>query len=224
MIVGLGWRAVGDLATRLFPHLLAEWGYAAVMLAVIADSFGLPVPGEVMLLLASVYAGATHHLALPAVIAAAVVGAIVGDNVTYFVGRRGGYPLVRRHGKKLHLDNHRLMIGQYLFDRYGGSVVWFGRLIPVLHIWTAVLAGVNRMPWPRFAVANAVGAVVWAGGLSLIGYAFGKTALHFGALIAGAAVPAAILIGLGVIALLRMNERRLYREAVRHRATHTDAA
>jgi membrane protein DedA with SNARE-associated domain len=206
----------------LFPHLLSEWGYAAVMLAVIADSFGLPVPGEVMLMLAAVYAGATHHLALPAVIAVAVVGAIAGDNITYRLGRHGGYPFVRRHGTMLHLDQRRLTIGQYLFHRYGGSVVWLGRMIPVLHIWTAVLAGVNRMPWPRFALANAAGAVVWAVVLSLIGYAFGKTALHFGAIIAGAAVPAAILIGLGVILLLRANERRLYAAARRSEVCRED--
>lgn len=206
---------MSDPITRLFPHLLTEWGYIAVALAVIADSFGLPVPGEVMLMLAAVYAGATHHLALPAVIAAAVVGAILGDNITYQLGRRGGYPLIKRHGQLLHLDGRRLEIGEYLFRRYGGSVVWLGRMIPVLHIWTAVLAGVNRMAWWRFALANAIGAVVWATVLSLIGYAFGKTALHFGAIMAGAAVPVAILIGLGVILLLRANERRLYQEAKR---------
>jgi membrane protein DedA with SNARE-associated domain len=190
-----------------------------VALAVIADSFGLPVPGEVMLMLAAVYAGATHHLVLAAVIAAATAGAIVGDNITYQLGRHGGYPLIKRHGKVFHLDDRRLVIGEYLFRRYGGSVVWLGRMIPVLHIWTALLAGVNRMTWWRFALANAVGAVVWSITLSLIGYAFGKTALHFGAIMAGAAVPVAILIGLGVILLLRANERRLYQEARKSEGT-----
>jgi membrane protein DedA with SNARE-associated domain len=204
---------MSDSITRLFPHLLHDWGYIAVALAVVADSFGLPVPGEVMLMLAAVYAGATHHLALPAIIAAAVVGAILGDNTTYQLGRRGGYPLIKRHGKLLHLDDRRLQIGEYLFRRFGEPVVWVGRMVPVLHIWTALLAGVNRMAWWRFALANAIGAAVWATVLSLIGYAFGKTALHFGAIMAGAAVPVAILIGLGVILLLRANERRLYQEA-----------
>lgn len=215
---------MSDPVTGMFPHLLADWGYAAVALAVVADSFGLPVPGELMLLLAAVYAGATHHLALPAVIAAAVVGAILGDNTTYTLARRGGCPLVERHGRLLHLDRRRLAIGEYLFRRYGGSVVWLGRLIPVLHIWTAVLAGVNKMPWPRFAVANAIGAAVWATGLGLIGYAFGKTALHFGALIAGMAVPVALGIGLVVVLLLRANEQRLYASARHVEQSGRDAA
>ncbi len=218
-----GW-ALNDPITRMFPHLLADWGYAAVALAVVADSFGLPIPGEVMVLLAAVYAGATHHLALPLVIAAAVIGAIAGDNTTYTLARRGGCPLLERHGRLFHLDARRLAIGGYLFRRYGGSVVWLGRLIPVLHIWTAVLAGVNKMPWPRFALANAVGAVVWATALGLIGYAFGKTALHFGALMVGIAVPVAVAIGIIVVLLLRANEQRLYQSALELEQTRRNAA
>jgi membrane protein DedA with SNARE-associated domain len=148
---------VGDWATREFPHLLAEWGYVAIFLAVVVDSLGVPVPGEVMLLIASVYAGATHHLAVGLVIGAAAVGAIAGDNLTYTLGRRGGYPLLQRYGRLVHLELRHLRVGRYLFRRYGGVVVLAGRFIPVLHIWTAVLAGVNRMPWPRFVAANAVG-------------------------------------------------------------------
>lgn len=204
-----------DVVQREFPHLLADWGYAAVLLAIVADSLGLPLPGEVMLLLAAVYAGATHRLVLPFVIGSAVLGAVLGDNLTYTLGRRGGYPFLQRHGEALHLGRRRLKIGQYLFQRYGGAVVWFGRLIPVLHIWSAVLAGVNRMPWIRFALANAIGAIVWATGLSLAGYAFGRAALRFGDILAVAAVPFALAIAGLAIFLLRINERRLYEEAER---------
>lgn len=204
---------MGDFAQSQFPHLLTEWGYGAILIAVVADSFGLPIPGEAMLILASVYAGASHHLILPLVMGAAAVGAVFGDNVTYALGYRGGYPLVRRYGERLHLGPRRLKIGQYLFRTYGRGIVFLGRLIPVLHIWTAVLAGVNRMSWPRFALANAVGAVTWAALLGLAGYAFGRAAEHAGGVIAGAAVPIAIAIGLLTMLLLRLNERRLYARA-----------
>lgn len=194
---------MNDFAAKVFPHLLADWGYGAIAAAVIADSFGVPVPGEVMVLLAAVYAGATHHLSLP------------GDNITYALGRHGGYPLVKRYGWIIHLDARRLTIGRYLFHSHGGSVVWLGRLVPVAHIWTAALAGVNRMPWPRFALANAAGAVVWATGLSLAGYLLGKTALRLGVLLVGAAVPLAVILGLAVLLLLRARERSLYEAATR---------
>lgn len=204
-----------ELVQRQFPHLLAGWGYPVILLAIVADSLGVPVPGEVMLLLAAVYAGSTHHLLLPGVIAAAAVGAVLGDNLTYSIGRWGGYPLLQRHGRIFHLGPRRLRIGRFLFDRYGPVVVWIGRLVPVLHIWTAVLAGVNRMAWLRFALTNCAGAVAWATGLSLIGYGFGRAAVHFGGLIAAAALPAAFLIAGGVLLLLRANERRLYVEVER---------
>lgn len=201
-------------AASALPHLLHSWGYLAVFLAVLADSFGLPVPGELMLILAGVYAGATHHLALPLVIAAAAFGAIAGDNTTYALGRMGGYPMLRRYGRVIHLGRH-LTVGQYLFRRYGARIVWAGRLIPILHIWTALLAGLNRMTWLRFALANAAGSAVWAGVLGLAGYAVGRVALRAGGLIEGAALPLSILIGVGIIVLLRARERRWYLEAER---------
>jgi membrane protein DedA with SNARE-associated domain len=189
---------------------LADWGYGAIFLSIVADSFGVPIPGEVMLLLAAVYAGASHQLVLPLVIGTAVLAAVAGDNLTYTFGRLGGYPLLQRYGQIVHVGRRRLRIGQYLFRRYGGVVVWTGRLIPVLHIWTAVLAGVNGMPWTRFAPANAVGAIVWATCLSLAGYTLGRQAFVFSGYIAGAAIPLALLIAGATVLLLHLNERRLY--------------
>jgi membrane protein DedA with SNARE-associated domain len=208
--------SVLDAVQRGFPHLLHAWGYLAVFVAVAADSFGIPIPGEVMLLLAAVYAGATHHLLLPLVVGAAAFAAMAGDNTTYTLARMGGYPILSRYGRFLHLGRRRLKIGQYLFQRYGTGIVWAGRLVPVLHIWTAVLAGVNRMPWLRFFLANAAGAVAWASALSLIGYMVGRVAIRIGGLVAGVALPAAILIAVAVILLLRANEHRLYRSAQQH--------
>jgi membrane protein DedA with SNARE-associated domain len=205
-------------------QFLAAWGYAAIVVAVIADSLGVPIPGEAMLLLASVYAGETHQLTLPLVIAAAAAGAVLGDNFTYTLGRRGGYPVLLQHGRILHIGDRRLMIGQYLFRRYGGAVVLLGRFIPVLHIWTAVLAGVNRMPWPRFVLANAVGAAAWASCLGLAGYVLGRASLRYSEFIGIAAIPLAVLIGVSALFLFRANERRLYEAAERDLITHDKRA
>lgn len=196
-------------------QLLSQWGYAAVVLAVLADSFGLPVPGEAMVLLGAVYAGTTHHLALPLVIAAAAVGAVAGDNISYTIGRQGGYPVLVRHGRLLHIGERRLKIGQYLFRRYGGVLVLVGRLIPVLHIWTAVLAGVNRMPRLNFVAANTAGAVVWASGLRLAGFVVGRAVLRSESFFGIAAIPVAVAIGLAAVLVLRVNEQRLYEAAER---------
>src|SRR5437763_12273656 len=95
-------------ATSTLTHLLTAYGYWAVLLFVAIESTGIPFPGETMLLVAAIYAGTTHRLAIPLVIAAAASGAILGDNLGYWVGREGGYRLLRRYGHYLRLDERKV--------------------------------------------------------------------------------------------------------------------
>jgi membrane protein DedA with SNARE-associated domain len=94
--------------------------------------------------------------------AAAAAGAIVGDGIGYTVGRRLGMPLLRKCGRHIRLDENRLLIGRYLFFRYGNVVVFFGRFIAVLRMFAALLAGANGMPAGRFFFFNVTGGICWA--------------------------------------------------------------
>lgn len=194
-------------------HLIALYGYWAILVGVTVDSFGVPVPGEVMLLAASVYAGATHHLTIGLVVLAAAVGGVCGDNLSYLLGRRGGSRLLRRYGRFVRVDARRIRLGHYIFQRYGAAIVFLGRFIPVLHIWSAFLAGTHAMAWRRFALCNAIGCLVWASALGAVGYAFGSTALRYGGVLVGLSVPLAVFLGVAVLLLLRLFERRLQTEA-----------
>jgi len=212
-------RAVGVLAHQVgghnLTHLLATYGYGAVLFFVAIESMGVPFPGETMLLAAAIYAGTTHHLQLPLVIAAATAGAIMGDNVGYLAGREGGYRLLRRYGRYIRLDERKLKLGQYLFLRHGGKVVFFGRFVAVLRIWAAFLAGTYRLPWTRFLAYNAAGGVVWATVFGLGGYALGDNVHRLtGPVGIGGALLGASLALAGVV-WLRRNERRLADEAER---------
>lgn len=89
-------------------------------------------------------------------IIAAASGAILGDNLGYWIGREGGYRLLRRNGHYLRIDERKVKLGQYLFREHGGKVVFFGRFIAVLRAWAAFLAETNRMPWPPFLLYNAL--------------------------------------------------------------------
>ena len=149
------------------------------------------------------------------VIIAAGAGAVLGDNATFVLGRTGGYRVLWRFGRIFHLDRRRLRLGQSLFRAYGGRVVSVGRFIPVLHIWTALLAGANLMPWRRFVIFNAAGAIVWASCVAGAGYLFGKDAVDAGGILAEVGVPLAVLIGLSTVLLLRLNEDRLQQAANR---------
>jgi membrane protein DedA with SNARE-associated domain len=168
-----------QIAASELMHLLTVYGYLAVLVFVAIESTGIPFPGETMLLIAAVYAGSTHHLAIPLVIVAAAAGAILGDNLGYLVGREGGFPLLRRYGHLIHVDERKLKVGVYLFRREGGKVVFFGRFVTVLRAWAAFLAGTGRMPWDRFLAFNAAGGIVWATVYGLLGYAFGANVERF---------------------------------------------
>jgi membrane protein DedA with SNARE-associated domain len=157
--------------------LIAQYGYGAVFLIVMLESAGLPLPGETALLLAAGYAGATGDLHLPFIIASAAAGAIIGDNIGFWIGRKWGAELLRRHGKFILMDEGRIRLGQYLFERHGAKIVFFGRFIAFLRVLAAVLAGVNKYRWGPFLFYNAAGGIVWASVMGVGSYLFGE-ALH----------------------------------------------
>ena len=202
-------------ATHDLTHLLNTYGYWAVLLFVAIESTGIPFPGETMLLLAAIYAGSTHHLSIPFVILAAAAGAILGDNLGFWVGREGGYRLLRRYGKYIRVEERRLKLGQYLFRRHGGKVVFFGRFVAVLRAWAAFLAGTNRMPWSRFLVFNAAGGIVWASLYGTGGYLLGDNVHRLTGTVGTVAVVLAALAIVAAFLYLRRNERRLADEAER---------
>ena len=153
----------------MHPDTLAAWivahGPLLVAVVVALESMGLPVPGETTLVTAALVAGTGHGLHIGVVVAAAALGAIAGDSAGYWIGRRWGHALLVRYGPLVRIDAARLRLGQYLFARHGGKVVFFGRFVALLRVLAAFLAGVNCMPWPRFLLFNvlAIGALMlWA--------------------------------------------------------------
>src|SRR5579884_1252966 len=201
------------VATSDLIHLLSTYGYWAILLFVAIESTGIPFPGETILLVAAIAAGTTHNLSLLLIIVAAACGAILGDNLGFWVGREGGYRLLRRYGRYVHLDERKLKLGQYLFRKHGGKVVFFGRFVAVLRAWAAFLAGTNRMPWSRFLLFNALGGIIWATLYGVGGYFLGNNVHR---LTGPVGITFLILAGIAIITgliFLRRNEKRLEEEA-----------
>ncbi|GHO84852.1 DedA family protein [Dictyobacter formicarum] len=159
---------------QLLQNFLHTLGYPAVVLFVMIESSGIPLPGETMLLLASFYAAVYHDLSLPIVIACAATGAILGDNIGYGVGRTGGKAFVERYGHYLFLRPEKLRRAEQFFSKHGDKTVFFGRFVAILRAFAAFLAGVNKMRWPTFLVYNAAGGIIWAITYGLIGYYAGR--------------------------------------------------
>src|SRR5437763_5708045 len=162
------------ISLQTLQNALHTLGYPAVTLFIMIESAGIPFPGETMLLLASFYAAIDHQMQIPIIIACAASGAIVGDNIGYYVGRTGGRAFVERFGRYLFLKPHHLDRAEKFFAKHGNKTVFFGRFIAVLRTWSAFLAGVNHMPWRTFLIYNAAGGIVWAIVYGIIGYLAGR--------------------------------------------------
>lgn len=210
------------LSTHLLQNLLATWGYLAVFILVSLESSGIPLPGETMLVLAAIYAG-TGHMNIVAVIATAAAAAIAGDNTGYLVGRTGGRELILRHGGKIGVTPERLQVAESFFARHGDKTVFLGRFVAVLRAWAAFLAGVNRMPWPKFLLFNAAGGILWSILYGTLAFELGKNlplldkvrkVVGFGGI--GIAVAVAIVLFIlhrrGVHLLGRVEEQREERD------------
>jgi membrane protein DedA with SNARE-associated domain len=155
-------------------HLIETYGYAAVFVLVGLESLGVPVPGETALIVAGTYAGHTHKLNPWLIFLVASAAAIIGDNIGFWIGDKGGYRLARRYGHWVRLDEHKLKIARYVFDVYGPKVVFFGRFVSILRTYAAFLAGTSRMRWRKFLPANAAGGILWAGIYTFIAYFAGN--------------------------------------------------
>ena len=214
------------MTSGLIAHLLQSYGYYAVFALIALESMGLPLPGESALIAAALYAGTTHQLSVAVLAAVATAAAIIGDNAGYWIGRTGGQRLADRYGRYIGLDRAKLKVGRYLFARYGGKVVFFGRFVAVLRTFAAFFAGVSAMRWSRFLVANAAGGAAWSCLYSFGAYALGHAAasrLGSGITIAGYVIASVVTVA--TIAATRVSLRRLERRAeaafpaLRHRAS-----
>jgi membrane protein DedA with SNARE-associated domain len=220
-----GRRASSDVATVGLPsllgsivelisadtlhHLFHTYGLWVLFAVITFEAMGLPLPGESALVTSALYAGSTHEIGITWVILIAAAGAIVGDNVGYLIGREVGVRLVARFGRYVGLHDARLKVGQYLFMRHGGKIVFFGRFVAFLRTFAALLAGINRMPWPHFLLMNALGGVTWAGLYGGGAYLFGTEIKRIaGPVSIGLLVVAAAGVVAGIV-FFRRHEREL---------------
>jgi membrane protein DedA with SNARE-associated domain len=193
-------------------EIVAHYGYFAIFALVALESAGVPLPGETALVSAAVFAG-QGTLNLIAVIATAAAAAIIGDNLGYWVGREFGFPLIYRYGHVVHFDEGRLKVAQYLFLRHGGKIVFFGRFVAILRAFAAFLAGVNKLPWGRFLIFNALGGIVWASLFGLGGYFLGLAFEHYARPVGIAALACAVVGAVVASRFVASHEQSLRAEA-----------
>ncbi|SFY48225.1 DedA family protein [Streptomyces sp. F-1] len=161
----------GPLA-HLAP-LLAHYGYWAVGAVILVEDFGVPAPGETILLAAGVYAGA-GELDVVKVGLIAFAAAVVGDNIGFLIGHYGGRAFVHRWGRYVFLTPKRFATAEGFFHRHGGKIVTVARFVEGLRQVNGIIAGTSGMHWRRFLVFNALGAALWVGLWTSLAYLAGS--------------------------------------------------
>jgi len=195
--------------TRRLTHFVTHHGLPLLFIAVMLESFGIPLPGETALIAFGVLASNGHY-SIVSVIAVASVGAIVGDNLGFWlIGRTGGRALLHRWRWLGRFADRVLPRATTLMERHGGKAVFFGRFIAVVRFTIAWVAGLTGMSWARFLFWNALGGVVWATAVAVVAYYGGQAAASaigryglYGAI-------AVVAVALAVAALVRVARSHL---------------
>lgn len=198
--------------------IIAGYGYYAVFLVIALESAGVPLPGETVLVSAAIYAGTRHGLDIRLVVLVAALAAILGDNLGFWVGRRYGPGLLTRYGAKVGLDERKQQLGRYLFKRYGGAIVLFGRFIALLRTYAALLAGATGLSPAVFFAWNAAGGIIWACIFGFGGYLLGKGLERIAGPVGWIALVLAVVGGFVLWRFFKKHEERLLTAAEREMA------
>ena len=212
------------LVAAATPHLpgvlhaleptLSNYGYLAVAGLVLVEDFGVPVPGETVLILGAVYAG-SGRLSIVLVVLLGFLGAVIGDNIGFALGRFGGRRLVERWGRYILLTPERLDKATAFFERHGGKVIVIARFVEGLRQANGIVAGTTGMHWAKFVAFNALGAALWVGTWSAVGYFSGNHITSIYNTASQYSTYLAIAVAVGIIALIARHLVRRRRRSTR---------
>lgn len=160
---------------ELVQDIAREYGYWAIFFGILLENMGIPIPGETITLVGGFLAG-SDELKIGYVLGAATAGAIIGDSGGYLLGYYGGWPLLVRIGKLLRVPESRLEEVRDRFSKNADKAVLFGRFVALLRVFAGPLAGITKMPYPKFLLCNAIGAATWASATVSLTYFLGRLA------------------------------------------------
>ena len=173
---------IASLEEALF-NLVSHWyiltGYLGVILAMALESCCIPLPSEIVMPLAGLFAAsgaatATGRLSFIGVAVAGAVGCLIGSAVAYGIGATGGLPLLMRYGRYVLISQSDLNRADRWFAKYGSPVAFFSRLLPVVRTYISLPAGVSRMNFGKFMLYTFLGSLPWTFALTYLGYTFGQ--------------------------------------------------
>lgn len=195
-----------DFAHHL-TRLLLLYTYPVLLLLVLLESLGIPLPGEIALVTAAAYA--SHgRISIGVVIALAAIGASVGGVLGYWIGVKGGLPLITRYGGYIGVRKSHVEKAHAFFERSGSKTILFGRFVAVLRTWASVIAGAACMSFTKFVTYNTIGSVVWAIVFGVLGFYFGRDLPLLERYISRASLGIFVVAAVGVVLFLVYKRRK----------------
>ena len=184
--------------------------YALVGLVIGLESLGIPLPGEIILVSSALLASQNGEIDPVVLGVSATAGAIIGDSIGYAIGRKGGRPLLARLGDKFpkHFSEGHIATAERSFEKWGMWAVFFGRFVALLRIFAGPLAGVLRMPYWKFLIANVLGGIVWAGGTTAVIYYVGIVAESWLKRFSWLGLVAAVLVGVTSMLVIKRKAKK----------------
>jgi len=184
--------------------------YLLVGLVIGIESLGIPLPGEIVLVSSALLASQQHSINPVVLGACAAGGAVIGDSIGYAIGRKGGRPLLAWLGRRFpkHFGPSHVATAERSFQRWGMWAVFIGRFIALLRIFAGPLAGVLKMPYWKFLIANVLGGVIWAGGTTAVIYYVGKVAEAWLSRFSWLGLLAAVVFGLGSMVVVKRRSKK----------------
>lgn len=204
---------------------IAEYGYWVILLFVMLEDFGVPLPGETVLIAGAIDAG-TGRLSIVAVGVIGFAAAVVGDNIGFAMGHFGGRALALRWGKYVFLTEERLDKAERFFASHGGKVITIARFVEGLRQANGIIAGISGMRWLRFLAFNMLGAALWVGCWVSVGYFGGRNITTIYDYITRYSLYALVAAGVGVLVwvALLLRKRRRSRAALATERERADGA
>lgn len=191
-----------ESVAQYIKELILSMGYPGLYLLIVLESTLVPIPSMLVMPFAG-YLASTGHFSLPVILAINGAGALTGSLLSYWVGAAGGKPLLERYGKYVMVRPEDLRKTEEFFARHGAWTILIGRFLPVVRHLISIPAGIARMRLPLFALQTFLGAMIWGGGLMVVGYAIGanwesfaKTAKRFDLVVAALVVATAAFLAL----------------------------
>jgi membrane protein DedA with SNARE-associated domain len=211
LVISFGVSFVGLAAVH--NSLIDKYGYFAVLLLVGLEATGIPVPGEITLVSAGVYSAETHHLNIFLVVIFASLGGILGVNLGYFIGKKGGFPLVRKIGKVIRLTDDRLKVARYMLEEHGAAILIAGRFISLLRSLLGLICGIVKMRFRKFFFLNAIAVIAWSSLYGFGSYYFDSVLNKLNKVVTYVAIPVVIIAIIAVIVIMKKNEAKFSERA-----------